>query len=257
MPVKGVKKTNPLKKSSAPIQHPLRLRHWVMFWVLVAATYAAIIIIFSSVDIHLQQARDLSLNDQLTNEQLVAELQTQVQQLSGALEDIEAQSITPIDTPSSRECTVSKNNFIDNYVRYKNASSSLQVDIPFGSTWADTTCSLSPATWLTENALVFGPLVAFEGDSQRDSRLTVIPEITTSVKEKSLLQKNSDDRINNLRERTVSGMPVLSYTLPNEFGIAENIWLAIGRTFTYKISSFGWLADTEAIKIIQSLRVTK
>jgi hypothetical protein len=102
----------------------------------------------------------------------------------------------------------------------------------------------------------FGPGM-LSGDCMvvRDSSL-IVSDDTRPMSDLRRELNAQDIKPSALRERTINGIPVLSYTINRGAGDERN-WIAFGRTNRYHLHSQGWLTDAEAVKIIQSLRVEK
>jgi hypothetical protein len=251
MPVQTKRKGSTKKETMSVKNERLRLRHWVMFWVLVAATHALVISIFSNVDVRTLLPVSAVNEEKMTaEEQLVAELRAQVKSLGDKVASVESTEAHPKPATS---CLTTTSTAIDTYITYVDKSTNVSASLPYSFSWGD---ECAPVV-LTDAGIWFGPGKSSDNENNsaiRDSELTIGDKRITLSQVKQNLQPGypgvSEDT--NLRERTISGIPVLSFNADG----GSHVWYAFGRSFTYILGSDSWLTDAEAIKIIQSLRVT-
>jgi hypothetical protein len=256
MAVTTKRKTSVKKEVVSTRYERLRLREWMIFWILVLANIALVCAIFGNVDVRTLKPVGVVNEEQKTAEQeLVAALRAEVMSLQASLDTAKVEATTPTSSCSNLEVTP-----IDNYLVYTDTNTGVRMSIPYGSDWNTDRCPVTPADWNDGGFLAFGPLtsVTFPSGSdvaKRDANLTILPQVRSVAEQRELLRNPQEGDIEDLRERTISGIPVFSYTL-EYVGPSQKYWVALGRTYTYYLSSYGWLTDAEAVKIIQSLRVT-
>lgn len=254
-----------MKKETVSAKYErLRLRHWVMFWVLVAATHALVIAIFSNVDVRtLLPVNVVNDEQQKAEAQLIEELKIQVKSLEDKAASVESSEINSERRLVSRgstlqECPVSLSSSTQDIIYISTVEQNVNMSLPYSFSWGSDAYFINPIDRSRGVAgeIYFGPGIA-SGDCLlvRDS-LLMIDERRSSPNELRSELSGQDLKISNLRERTINGIPVLSYEF-DRGADTERVWVGFGRTNHYTLQSAGWLTDTEAIKIIQSLRVTK
>lgn len=260
MPVQTKRKTSVKKESER-----LRLRHWVMFWVLVAATHALVIAIFSNVDVRtLLPVNVVNDEQRKAQAQLIEELKTQVKSLedkAASVENLEINSERRLVSRGStlQECLVSLSSSTQDIIYLDTVEQNLSMSLPYSFSWGSDKYLVNPIDRSRGVAgeVYFGPGSEHQCTLVRDSTLLIDNFDRTLRQRRSEIASQLGMEFSNVRERTISGIPVLSYEVLADNGQFYREWMAFGRTNNYTIRSAGWLTDAEAIKIIQSLRVTK
>lgn len=230
----------------------LRLRDWMLFWILVLANVALVCAIFGNIDVNtLKPVSVVNEEQRSAEQQLVTGLKNQITSLTDELATAKlgaAEAQTDLVVP----CLSTTSTTIDTYFTYVNKSARVSASLPYSFSWGS---SCSPAAE-KDGSIIFGPGYPDAPSWHfRDSMLSVLGKENTLTNVKQILQPGYPGVSDNMeiRERTISGMPVLSFNADG----GGRVWYAFGRSNTYWISSRGaWLTDAEAIKIIQSLRVT-
>jgi|GEM_PF-2153089 len=259
MPVK-IKAMSTKRKSVAiknKSQHYYPLFHWLVFWTLVLCTVALVCAIFGNVDVNTLMRTSVSDNTQQMEEQaMIEELKAEVANLQAKVQSVETVPAQP-EKPFKRICMTAGLAVSDKYLTYIDQKTGVSMTLPYDV--AETDGCLVPTVRDDENGVAFGPLVGSEGGSDQDSFIRILPVTSTNAILKGLNVRTSDQEnpVKNIRQRTISGLTVISHEETSVTGGGASYWYAIGRNFSYQIGSLGALSDTEAIKIIQSLRVTK
>jgi hypothetical protein len=257
---KTTKKT--VKKDTSWQLTTIPLHSWVIFWALVLATMALATVCFTTAFRPAQPEVD---DEALAMFQAVREsLEQQVAELEGKVEEAGTAYngrllITGIPGPGDDDdCDLAlATSTADVYVPHLNVLTGVSVSIPYNFDWGNDEYAFVPVVTINESfaqTLVFGPGVPSKCGSARDVSL----EISTSTSTPNEARREAIDLYNadTVQERIINGMRVLSYKMNIE-AAQNNVWIGFGRTYRYKIFSLGWLTDAEAVKIIQSLRVTQ
>ena len=234
------RKTSTKKEAPAAKYYRLRLREWMIFWILVAFTMILIVTIFGDVKIEALNPTD-SLSQE--NETLIAQINTLEARVAELQGPAEQQQLMEVTEPSRSSCTMDTTTApIDQYASYTIDASytdaaSVSMRIPYSTGWWKFGCDYA-AVIGDRGVIQFGPW----SNDGHVAKLVITPS-------ESAPSTSTGTR------RTVNGMTVYS-TVSEERG-STNTWIAYGRNYVYRITSLNWLTDAEAIKIIQSLRVTK
>ncbi len=251
MPVKTKTKKSAAKHHGGLTMIPLR--SWVAFWFFILVTMTLVIVCFTNA------FRSI---DREASRETAAAFQTIRQNLEARVAELQGQVNKPQAQTDRGQCLRGEPAPIDNYLAYTDEEKSIELQIPFSTAWTNPDCTFAPAEVESGHFVHFGPYVAGEltdGEKPmvvRDSTLVAVNDQKSVAEIRGLLRDPQEGSIRNLRERTVGGMTVFSYTL-DYVGPSINHWVALGRNYRYNITSYGWLTDAEAIKIIQSLRVTE
>lgn len=130
----------------------------------------------------------------------------------------------------------------------------LQASLPYSFAWGTDEYVVTPYEELGLGLVSFGPIVkTYDCNPARDAILTFdLPRDPNSLLSEIRKEPGLEGTV---RQRMINGITVLSYKI-GELG-GGNFWEVFGRSYHYRIRSEGWLTDAEAVKIIQSLRVTK
>lgn len=254
MPVQTKRKVATKKEAVSVKYERLRLRHWVMFWVLVAATHALVIAIFSNVDVRtLLPVNVVNDEQQKAEAQLINKLKNQVASLEESLSNAQRKA-----APAESECETSSDAPIDTYVTYIDKETSVSMSLPYSFEWKGRGCSVPPALDYG-SGIGFGPGHIYGRYASLDIRpREAAAEIIRAEVESAPTSTDQLGAVRNIRRRMINGLSVTSYSMGLDIGGTRNTWVAAGRTYTYVIQDdYEWLTDAEAIKIIQSLRVTK
>src|SRR5688572_17830080 len=157
MATKTKKKVAPL--ATEKTYERLRLREWVVFWILVLVNMALICAIFGNVDVNTLKPVSVVNDEQQNAEQaLVDELKAQVKSLSDQVASIESDPVVEVDDSSDMDglCPAKDAAPIDSYLTYKLGDVSVQV--PYSTGWTNPNCQLPPATVSSDGeVLAFGP----------------------------------------------------------------------------------------------------
>lgn len=232
----------------------LRLRHWMFFWILVLANVALVCAIFGNVDVNTLKPVSVVDEGQNTAEQLVTDLKTELSELQKKVQDAESRAA------QTTECETLEVAPIDTYVTYVDPKTQVSMSVPYSFGWNGKDCEISPVTIDSSN-IGFGPLMIPFG---RYASLEILPrEEAEKILSKDLPPPTTAEMPTDLLEvateiqrRSVNGLAVTIYNIAPG-GVTERRWVAAGRTYTYVIrDTRQWLTDIEAVKIIQSLRVT-
>jgi len=258
MPVKIKRKAVSKNAPLTPKYERLRLREWMMFWILVAATLALVFAIFGNVDVNTLKPMSVVSDEQQAEEQaMVEELKAEVVNLQAMVQDAETVAAQP-EKPFNRLCMTAHLAVSDKYLTFVDQKTGVSMTLPYAVVENSNGC-LVPTISDDENGIAFGPLVDNVDGLDQDSFIRILPVTSTAAILKELKRRNSDqdDSVKNIRQRTINGLAVISHEATWEISDSARYWYAIGRNFSYQIGSLRALSDAEAIKIIQSLRVTK
>lgn len=255
MTVKKAKTTKKVKNSWALTTIPVH--SWITFWVLVLATMALATVCFTDAfknsEGEVDQETVAAFEAIRKNlEAQVADLQTKV----GVEEKVDGRLLI---AGRVRECDLSwATSTAEVYVSYVEPTTKVRMSLPYSFNWGNAEYALLPvAQYGSETSVEFGPsLLNTDCYTYRDSMLLVSNSTSTPASTRRSLAnppEGAEATVSNVRERTINGIPVLSYRMSGAT-VQEN-WIGFGRNFQYRLSSYGWLTDAEAVKIIQSLRV--
>ncbi len=228
------------KKHHFHVTH-IPVSSWIVFWLGIAATFVLIFVTFGSAF----QAFVLDDSDFTSQalQQINQNLEKQVGELRG-------QAANPAPT---NICSVENPGPADSHVLYVDPKTHVSMSLPYSTKWDEAGCI--PTTLVIRNGgIAFGPIVGGEGVAEEDAFISIASSTDSNIVLKRLKEAGSGV-IGSVRQRTVSGMNVLSYKKGEEGAVP--VWEAFGRSYHYTISSRSWLTDAEAIKIIQSLKVVK
>lgn len=253
MAVQTKRKTSVKKEPVAVKYERLQLRHWVMFWALVAATHALVIAIFSNVDVRtLLPVNVVNDEQQQAEERVFADLKTEIASLQTKIRSMETEST------STSECDTISKTPIETYFTYIDPKTSVSMSLPYSFGWKGQDCEISPVETYS-GSIGFGPGHIYGRYASLDIRpREAAAEIIRVEVESAPTSTDQLGAVRNIRRRTINGLNVTSYSMGLDIGGVRNTWVAAGRTYTYVIrDDYEWLTDSEAIKIIQSLRVTK
>ncbi len=264
MPPKKTKTTKKAVKKNASWQlTTIPLHAWILFWFFVLATIALTALCFTAAFRPVQPEVD---EEALAMFQAVREsLEQQVAELEGKVEEQEKPNNASSDSMSGDfpfECYTENPGPSETYFTYLDQNSSVRMTLPYSFSWGSLDCPpieriISPEE--TYQEIRFGPSMRIEGEGvARDGGLSIGDATTTAAVRAHAENELSQDYVSDpspIRQRTINGIPVISY---GYYALGQiNIWIAVGRTHTYWLFSGGWLTDAEAVKIIQSLRVTR
>jgi hypothetical protein len=265
MPPRKIKTTKKTVKKDTSVQlTTIPLHSWIMFWALVLATMALATVCFTAA---FRPAVEPAVDDEaLAMFQAVREsLEQQVAELEGKVVKQEKPNNASSDSMSGDfpfECYTENPGPSETYFTYLDQNSYVRMTLPYSFSWGSLDCPpiellLSPEENYQE--IRFGPSMRIEGEGvARDARLSIGDATTTAAVRAHAENELSQDYVSDpspIRQRTINGIPVISY---GYYALGQaNIWIAVGRTHTYWLVSGGWLTDAEAVKIIQSLRVTQ
>ncbi len=254
------KRTTPIKIAAVKPHHRLRLRHWMLLWTLIALTVLTVVTIFNDVNIRLR-----AMNEGPGYSSSFTQQEEEPSEEAPAEPALDS-ATTTLD--SSNSSTVTVNPCFSSQIAEVNAHPSMadgdglvKFTVPFSTNWKNLDCALVPATTVFDGSTtttIFGPYIEESSvrtpSIERDAWLSVETKNSSLKEEKYSLA--TTPLAGEIRERTINGMPVISYH-KDDSGFSTNYWVAFGRTYTYRLASFGWLTDAEAIKIIESIKVTK
>ena len=217
---------------------------WLMFWLLVLTNVALVASIFGNVDVRTFKSGAIVVDDEIDATEPfedAAEAPDAVEENTGSA----VECATPIDTP------------IDTYVKYLDQKTGVSVSLPYSFGWRGPGCTISPAD-AYDTSIGFGPGHIYG----RYANLEIRPrgdaeQIIRGETESAPTSADQLGAVTGLRRRTINGLAVTSYSHALDIGGDENVWIAVGKTYSYIIRGYAWLTDAEAIKIIQSLKVTK
>jgi hypothetical protein len=253
MPVKTKTKRSAAKHHGGLTMIPLR--SWVAFWFFILVTMTLVIVCFTNAfrSIDREANRETAAAFQMIRQNLearVAELQGQV----GATQNTNSRALI---WGHVQGCELTWDTSpAEVYITHLQTETKVSMSLPYSFAWGNDKYALLPgADHPSDTAVDFGPAVLGKDCyTSRDARVTVSNEISTPNK----IRREAIDSYHatNIRERTLGGIPVLSYNVAWE-DKHFNQWVGFGRNFQYTIHSQGWLTDAEAIKIIQSLKVVK
>lgn len=253
MSAKSLKKTISTKQTSVTTSSRLRLRHWVLFWVLVAATYALVITIFSNVDVRTLLPVNVVNDEKMTaEEEVIKELKAEIVALTDRTSTI-VQAYSKY--PCMDEATFAAP---DSYVTYRDQITGIQVQLPYNQHWGGEGCALSPFSARSATGtlqIYFGPSVPdMRGGWERIYFLAGAPTSSAAMRNEIKIKHPGQEVVT----RTINGIPVYQVIYNGSYDPAYTSWYAVGRNylFSFRVRE-GALSDAEAIKIIQSLRVTK
>jgi len=238
----------------------------MIFWILVLANVALVCAIFGNVDVRTLKPVSVVNDEQQAAEQaLIDELKTQVKSLGEQVASVEeSTAVGRLQVPANQMedgCDLAWNYGATStvYLSWKDEKSGVTASLPYSFDWGNERYSFLPYevwTFDAETSVHFGP--GSPGGAcgvGRDAYL-MIEAVDTTSPDKLLSEIRSDEPASeNIRQRTIGGVTVISATR-GELGRGP-VWYIFGRSYFYTLSSQDWLTDAEAIKIIQSLRVTK
>lgn len=274
MPVKTKRKAVTKAVPLTPKYERLRLREWMMFWVLFAATVALVCAIFGDVDVRTLRPVGVTSSTNAGQQEL-DELRAQVVDLSTELNSIEQQQVSSSERiiANIRDIPFGDLYFYDEVnlgvqcdrlnlntstptqsIVWTDEPTGLQASLPYSFDWGTDRYLVTPYEELGLGLIAFGPIVkTYDCNPARDAILAFdFPKDPSN----SLSEIRKEPGLEGtVRQRTINGITVLSYRIGELAG--GNFWEVFGRSYHYRIRSEGWLTDAEAIKIIQSLRVTK
>lgn len=229
-------------KRSSKGKVSIPLYRWMMFWLLVLCNVALIAALFGRVDV-----RTLLPKTEVKVVERIVEVEKEPSEADREM-DSAAECATPADTP------------IDTYVTYVNKETGVSMSLPYSFGWRGQGCSIAPVDiYYDASFLGFGPghIYGRYASLEIHSRDAAAEIIRVEV-DSAPTSTDQLGAVSNIRRRTINGLNVTSYTKALDIGGSEDVWVAAGRTYTYIIRGRGeWLTDAEAVKIIQSLRVTK
>ncbi|QQR61255.1 hypothetical protein IPH19_02215 [Candidatus Uhrbacteria bacterium] len=275
MAVTTKRKVTAKKETTTVRRERLRLRDWMLFWILVLANVALVCAIFGNIDVNTLKPAGMGNEDGQSNQTMrESELEAQVAVLEGDLsrlqKDLETRPISSTGYTQSgnydfdQECYAPDSEAApgaaETYIPYRDPKTSVLFNVPYNFSWGTTNCPPVQIQFDGEQDVIsFGPSVGGEGGEARDSGLRISAATTTAaaLAGARIELTGSETSDSSIRQRTINGLAVYSYRIEYGLGGGLNIWLAVGRNYTYRLSSNSWLTDAEAIKIIQSLRVTK
>lgn len=237
------------KKHHFHVTH-IPLSSWIVFWLGIAATFVLIFVTFGAAF----QAFVVDVSDDTTS-QALQQINQNLEKQVGELQATKNTNTTIL----SEACLQETPSPVDNYLTYVEPQFKVQMHLPFGTNWENEACIFPPAI-TAGGATKFGPVISrSENTIVRDSILTIQPTKNTADFNAEIEQMKSigDTQVGTIKQRTINGLKVFSFNTVLPPGYTTNFWYALGKTYSYKIESIGWLTDAEAIKIIQSLRVTK
>lgn len=243
-----------------------------MFWVLVAATHALVIAIFSNVDVKTLMPVGSTSSTSAAEEQLIDELRGQVKSLGDKVASVEepqaegrimanAKDVQWRDLYLSNQgelpadCGVLQLNTTtatQTYLWY-DQSTGIQAELPYSFAWGNDRYFPTPYEQVNSSTISFGPFViAYQGCAVgREAELTFGESADPNPVLREI--RNNADLVGPVRQRIINGITVLSYRI-EALGYGD-IWDVFGRSYRYTIK--GSLSDAEAMSVIQSLRVTK
>jgi len=256
MAIRKTKTTTATKKNPWRSTH-VPLPSWIMFWALVLCTMALIVVNFSKAF----APAPVEAIDDTTVAQFVAiraSLEQQVNDLQAQIPSSESDERSLVKNASKVTCGLSWNASTSTQtIAFTEPRTRIQMNLPYSFDWGNNRYALTLGDLGDPSnppEVDFGPAV--EHNEQygcyitRDSSI----EIKDTGASPSEVRKSLKPLV--VRERTVGGVTVLSYTNPQDATWPQR-WEVFGRTHTYTLASHGWLTDADAIKIIQSLKVVK
>jgi hypothetical protein len=194
------------------------------------------------------------VNDEqrLADQVLINDLKAQVK----ILEEKGADSELP---PASESPCIDESEFAapDSYVTYRDLPTGIQIQLPYNQNWGGEDCRLDAFSARSATGTLqidFGPSVPdLRGGWERISFTASAP--TSSAAVLNEIRKNHPSE--EIVTRTVNGIPVYQVIYAGGYDPASISWYAVGRNylFMFRVRK-GALSDAEAVKIIQSLRVT-
>jgi hypothetical protein len=259
-----------VKKETVTVRRErLRLRDWMLFWILVLANVALVCAIFGDIDVNtLKPVSVVNEEQQSAEQQLVDELKAQLKDLGDKVAAVENVNVNEgLEKHlvslgySFPECPVSVNlsSSTQDIIYLDTVEQNLSISLPYSFSWGSDKYLVNPIDRSRGVAgeVYFGPGSEHQCTLVRDSTLLIDNFERTLRQRRSEIASQLGMEFSNIRERMISGIPVLSYEVLADGGRFYREWMAFGRTNNYTLRSAGWLTDAEAIKIIQSLRVTK
>lgn len=258
MTVKKAKTTKKVKNSWALTTIPVH--SWITFWVLVLATMALATVCFTDAFKNSEgevDAESVAAIEAIRKslEQQVADLQAKV----GVEEKVDGRLLI---AGHADECGLAwATSTPDVYVSYVEPKTKVRASIPYSFSWGNEKYAFEPIAMdaaMGAEHFRFGPGIAVGCGVIRDSGLMIYTSTSTPLSLRRSLAIPPQEpwiSVNSIRERTINGIPVVSYGMTANDGSIVNNWVGFGRNFQYTITSYGWLTDAEAVKIIQSLRV--
>ena len=248
-----------VKKETVTVRRErLRLRDWMLFWILVLANVALVCAIFGNIDVNtLKPVSVVNEEQQSAEQQLVDELKAQLKDLGDKMTDIDQEQHTYNEFVQSRdidfECRTEgrEPGQPETYFTYIDTETGVSMTLPYSFSWGTSNCPPLRKESLQE--IRFGPVTPSEDNPMRDASLRILE--VADLRNRRIELTDGPNGSSDVRERVVNGMTVLSYKYEGLGSLSY--WEAFGRNFRYLITSRSWLTDSEAIKIIQSLRVTK
>lgn len=260
---KTTKKT--VKKDTSWQLTTIPLHSWVIFWALVLATMALATVCFTTA---FRPAAEPAVDDEaLAMFQAVKEsLEQQVAELEGKVESTPKPSGRMIVTESTSDGLCEANMPLElssesanQLIRFEHLATGVSAELPYNFDWGNAAFAAPPYE-VTDRGILFGQVGLFnEGCWGRDATFEISnssSSLSDVRRELANPPEGAEAIVSNIRERTINGIPVISYRMEGLGGL-QNVWVGFGRNYQYRIYSHGQLSDAEAVKIIQSLRVTQ
>ncbi|KAA0207056.1 hypothetical protein EDM68_00480 [Candidatus Uhrbacteria bacterium] len=264
MPPRKTKTTkgSPKTKDASWKLTTIPLHSWILFWVLILATMALASVCFTTAFRPAENQADAEAL--AVFEAVKKNLERQITELEGKVEVSQQPGGRIIIDATSNQLTEdevfqSKWNIepATVYVQHIDPTTKLSMTLPYNFSWGTEKYALNPVDAYA-NFILFGPAYPFEGGLTRGASLSIENSTSSAAIRKEIQTlRNNGEQIEEIRERIINGMTVISFTQGDGSSYTRNLWIGVGRTYLYRIESSGWLTDAEAVKIIQSLRVAK
>ncbi len=246
---KVVAKNNPFRLTHIP------LLSWVAFWACISATLVLISATFTSALSFAQTPKE-NADTVAALQQLGDALEKKADEMTGGTTEPEGRIM--IGMGAALSCDTVLATSTADVITLSLSDADVRMNLPYSFSWGNEKYAMNPfdRSRGVAGEVYFGPgIVSGDCVVVRDSSLIVNTD-TRSMSDIRRELNTQDIKPGALRERTINGIPVLSYTINRGAGDERN-WIAFGRTNRYNLHSAGWLTDAEAVKIIQSLRVEK
>ncbi len=233
--------------------------HDLVFWLLALSTLVLGIVVIGNLS--KKPVQVVNSDSQATAQ--VASLQAEIARLNSQVNSAtnEEQAKQPdVDSSIRGMSTQTGPCPIENYLTYIESRSKIQLRLPFSAALEDGQCVYFPPEFLPDG-IQFGEYNAIGGEIHHDALLTIGTNSISLTEFKQAIDSERADpsiRISNFKERNVNGLTVISFTRNADGGPDDIQWVAYGKSYTYTLhTKSGWLTDAEAIKIIESLKITK
>lgn len=245
---------------------PMKLSQWLLFWSLVLCV---MVVINASFAKYQKPSQDLVLETEVAGA-IAESLERQADMLeeqADALQDMKPTGRLFITVDKAHGLCGVETSLLDlpanQTILFEDKKTGVTASLPYNFAWGNDGYGAFPyeVNGFETNSFLFGKVGTYtEGCWGRDAALSIFaPTSTGSLLRVLRAGPFLGFEVNGqIQQSNVNGLTVYSYSASSTgSGFAYNIWDAVGRTYWYRVTSSGVLTNAEAVKIIQSLRVTQ